>query len=461
MALKLPDEVLRDATIWGFRAGFDDQDFLKSLHSPRWGERFGDAAQPLPTGRPLHELIRAICQEHDIAQPFVWAKLVGETSFLTAPEPPGKGYKAPLGFDCPDDGRDPRPQYYGVLRNLQGGIAWWRRFLDKWDWQRRLRCGLADINVSAEGQRVRRQTVSPRTAAEVAYLIYTPHLYSLHDFHTIWRQRFAGQLEPPVQVVLPGLPASRFTWPVAQMLSRRVNVTLHGRSVHRPGDVRHHNVFKGYTEWGTNGHRGVGDAVDLFCPANTEVFAIGDGFQTRWRNDLTRQEVIYLEGDGWLAVYAHIDAVHEGQQVAVQRGEVVGRVRPDLADPHLHFELWLDGQAVAAQDPASLRDLMAHRLGLAEVAPVRQEPRVIVAKPAGSEPSADGLLYCPLPSRWDSQANQAEVDSAALAEWLGTSIGGLPKYAPLREALTAMGVTARFDLTHLHAANPRIYVFTG
>lgn len=72
----------------------------------------------------------------------------------------------------------------------------------------------------------------------------------------------------------------------------RVNATLHGRSVHRPVDVPGHNVFKGYSTWETNGHVGVGDAVDLFAAPGAPVYAMHDGTITDWRNDASRLEVV-------------------------------------------------------------------------------------------------------------------------------------------------------------------------
>ena len=129
--------------------------------------------------------------------------------------------------------------------------------------------------------------------------------------------------------------------PIADLLKRKLNVTLHGRSVYRPKHVKGHNCFKGYS------HPGTGDAVDLFAPAKTPVVAPFDGIQTLWAHDMEKIEVIYL----WrpadkkagvqeaTAVLAHINATHEGVGIAVKAGEVVGHVRGDLKDPHLHFEL--------------------------------------------------------------------------------------------------------------------------
>lgn len=147
---------------------------------------------------------------------------------------------------------------------------------------------------------------------------------------------------------------SRFIAPVQGFAVRRVNTTLHGRSVHRPEDVSGHNVFRGYNSPGT------GDALDVFCPGRTPVVAIGEGTQIRHANDASRKEVVYIAGDGWVAVYAHIDAQYQDTGHRFDAGDRVGLVRGDLNDPHLHFELWLStDRAVSAATPTGLRALMA------------------------------------------------------------------------------------------------------
>jgi len=141
----------------------------------------------------------------------------------------------------------------------------------------------------------------------------------------------------------------------------------HGRSIPYPYDLPGHNVFKGWSTWANSRPRkAVGDALDLFAPAGTPVIAIADLTQTEWRNDTQKTEVIYLEGGGITAVYAHINATHEGTGIPIKAGEVVGHLRGDLNHPHLHWELWLDGAAVTAATPDRLQ---AKMWGLFEVPP--------------------------------------------------------------------------------------------
>jgi len=150
--------------------------------------------------------------------------------------------------------------------------------------------------------------------------------------------------------------------PITDLKKRRINKTLHGRSVYRPKNVSGHNVFMGYSSPGT------GDALDLFAAGGTEVYAPFDGVQTRWLHDTEKIEVIYLErADGAIAVLAHINAYHEGTGIKVKAGEVVGWVRKDLKDPHLHFELKMPkdgGYSLAGKTPATLRKKLMQLCGM-------------------------------------------------------------------------------------------------
>lgn len=140
--------------------------------------------------------------------------------------------------------------------------------------------------------------------------------------------------------------------PIKDFKNRVINATLHGRSVYRHEHVENHNIFKGYTTPGT------GDALDIYAPAGTAVYALDDCTQTTWSNDTTKKEVIYLTGSNWVAVYAHIDASYEGVGIKIKRGAVVGHLRGDLSNPHLHFELWINGKSISGSTPQILQDKM-------------------------------------------------------------------------------------------------------
>ena len=67
-------------------------------------------------------------------------------------------------------------------------------------------------------------------------------------------------------------------------------------------------------------------------------------------------EVVYVEGGGITSVYAHVNFLESQCRVGgpVRAGQQIGVVRWDLKDPHLHWEVWIDGKAVAASTPAEL-----------------------------------------------------------------------------------------------------------
>lgn len=248
--------------------------------------------------------------------------------------------------------------------------------------------------------------------------------------------------------------------PIKDVQTRRTNPTLHGRSVHRPQDKPHHNVFHGFNQPGT------GDAVDFYGAAGEPVFAIGDGHQTRFDDgDHSIRQNIVIEGQSsmgrWFALYAHIDAVHKSNMVTVKEGDLVGRLLPNVPpEDHLHFELWIDNQALSAPTSGKLRDLMVMKLGLSNHAAASGDPRLIVAKKSDNPAALDGFIYNELPSRWDHATQSIEVNTKALARWISASATGLPEFLHIRDAVAKMGRTATYDTKHLSSpGDPRIYAF--
>jgi murein DD-endopeptidase MepM/ murein hydrolase activator NlpD len=133
------------------------------------------------------------------------------------------------------------------------------------------------------------------------------------------------------------------------LIGRRYNRTLHGRSVFRKKDVPGHNVVLGYSR------PGVGDALDVFAPAGTPVFATHSGRISRIADRGGRLSSIYVAGGGAVTVYAHIH-IHERIRLGAQvrEGEIVGWIGRKLSDPHLHLEVWTGGKALSAPEPAEL-----------------------------------------------------------------------------------------------------------
>lgn len=138
--------------------------------------------------------------------------------------------------------------------------------------------------------------------------------------------------------------------PPLPLIGRRLNRTLHGRSKFRPEDVPGHNVFRGYNT------PGVGDGVDWFAHEGTVVRAIGPCEQVRHYGDGTKKEVVYLQGKDFVAVYAHINARYGGTGHTFAEGEPVGHVSGSLNDPHLHFELEVNGRICAGPTPQAFHE---------------------------------------------------------------------------------------------------------
>lgn len=139
----------------------------------------------------------------------------------------------------------------------------------------------------------------------------------------------------------------------------RVNRTLHGRSVYRSKDVPGHNCFKGFSTWEKNGHVGVGDGLDVFAPAGTPIFSPITGTVTSLMDVGGSREGVYIAGNGWTIVLAHIH-IKPGIQtgISVVPGDAIGYVGRKLRDPHLHVEVWKGSKAIAANTARRLSRLM-------------------------------------------------------------------------------------------------------
>ncbi len=197
--------------------------------------------------------------------------------------------------------------------------------------------------------------LTPQTRADAALLTYCPD----SEQAAIALGRIFHDLEE--RLTMPKLHT-----PVTDIATCDVNSTPHGRSLMHCQDAPDHNVFKGYRHWEQTG-RCVGDAVDLGGSAGQPVYAVADAIVTYFSNDNTKKEVLFLT---WspdnTAVYAHIEVLpqyaHAGAQV--KRGQVIGHLKL-LNWPHLHFELWLNGQALTASTPEALRAKLVQLCDLA------------------------------------------------------------------------------------------------
>ena len=137
----------------------------------------------------------------------------------------------------------------------------------------------------------------------------------------------------------------------------RVNRTLHGRSKYRPVNVSGHNVVTG---WYLNMDR---DGIDWCVPSGTPVYASHDGVAgIRERNGILACVIIIGTGSDsiYRSVYAHLSIksdLKSGDKV--KQGQCIGYVGKKLNDPHLHYELWKNGQGICAKTPAGLSAKLA------------------------------------------------------------------------------------------------------
>lgn len=91
-------------------------------------------------------------------------------------------------------------------------------------------------------------------------------------------------------------------------------------------------------------------AVDVTAPINTPIKSVANGtvIFSEWTAD-TGYVIIIEHDDGLLSVYKHNGSLSKEQGDIVRAGEViasVGNTGELTTGPHLHFELWKDGDTV-------------------------------------------------------------------------------------------------------------------
>jgi len=90
--------------------------------------------------------------------------------------------------------------------------------------------------------------------------------------------------------------------------------------------------------------------------ADAPIYATHSGTAQVKPNTWPAGNYLAIVGDGYKTAHAHLNryAVQDGQQV--QRGDVIGYVGAtgDASGPHLHYEVWKDGQNVNPLDYGAL-----------------------------------------------------------------------------------------------------------
>jgi murein DD-endopeptidase MepM/ murein hydrolase activator NlpD len=135
------------------------------------------------------------------------------------------------------------------------------------------------------------------------------------------------------------------------------NKTLHGRSKYRPSNVKGHNVVIG---WNIAMDR---DAIDWNINSGVPVYASHSGkVEIRDAKGILSCVIITGTGDDkrYRSVYAHMhihDSIKNG--AIVEKDTLIGYVGKLLKVPHLHYELWIDGQGVCAKSSTELSKKLA------------------------------------------------------------------------------------------------------
>jgi murein DD-endopeptidase len=153
--------------------------------------------------------------------------------------------------------------------------------------------------------------------------------------------------------------------------------------------------------WTYDGHLG----TDFACPVGTPIVAGAPGWVVRIANELDRGglKVCVDHGEGLFATHNHLSRALVSVGERVERGQTVGLSGASGLEfvlffpwvaPHLHYNVWLDGEVVdpfARDDETSLWRR-------------RNEPVPM----SGTAPSEDASLA---PTPWDAEAVDAGIEA--------------------------------------------------
>jgi murein DD-endopeptidase MepM/ murein hydrolase activator NlpD len=111
-------------------------------------------------------------------------------------------------------------------------------------------------------------------------------------------------------------------------------------------------------------------AIDFAAPAGTPIKAPSDGQVVRaGRNGAYGNYIRIDHGNGYQTAYGHLQriAANAGEAARVRAGQVIGYVGSTgrSTGPHLHYELWINGQPVNPEGvalPAGARDFWSSRI---------------------------------------------------------------------------------------------------
>lgn len=116
----------------------------------------------------------------------------------------------------------------------------------------------------------------------------------------------------------------------------------------------------------TRVHRG----TDYAAPIGTPVYASGEGIVIKkgWGSGGAGNMVALQHNNGWVTKYLHLSAFAPGLEVGqrVNQGDIIAAVGNTGAStgPHLHYEVWIDGEAIDPQtiDTGTGKQLLSQTL---------------------------------------------------------------------------------------------------
>lgn len=107
------------------------------------------------------------------------------------------------------------------------------------------------------------------------------------------------------------------------------------------------------------------DGIDLAAPTGTAVLAAADGIVIAATTSPSYGRVIDVDhGQGWISRYAHLSRLRAREGEQVRGGQTIGAVGSTGAStgPHLHFEVYFNGQAVDPWDLWEMAAKLKHQL---------------------------------------------------------------------------------------------------
>ena len=109
-------------------------------------------------------------------------------------------------------------------------------------------------------------------------------------------------------------------------------------------------------------------AIDFAAPAGTPIKAPADGRVVRaGRNGAYGNYIRIDHGGGYQTAYGHLQRIAASEGTRVRAGQVIGYVGSTgrSTGPHLHYELWVNGQPVNPEGvalPAGAEDFWSSRI---------------------------------------------------------------------------------------------------